>query len=207
LTLASQQKVDPNDVLSAERAVIAAGFGGSRSSYQAAVSAAKLTLGDARAIIAARLERDDIEASFRPPAPSAATIADFISTYANEQVRLVTTTQKAPWLGGTTRGFAISTLAPAEVFTLAGPGKIDTADGTFDVAPQGVAVPLGLEPKAQAAAAARQALDRLAREAIYRSWLRSHETALLATASCLNDQAPTVEETDLSPLVPFLFPS
>jgi hypothetical protein len=207
LTLASQQKVDPKDVLSAERAVIAAEFGGSRSGYQTAVRTAKLTLGDARAIIAARLERDDVEAGFRPPPASAATIADFISTYANEQVRLVTTTAKAPWLGGTTHGFAIATLAPAEVFSLTGPGRVDTADGTFDVAPQGTALPLGLEPKAAAATAARQALDRLAREAIYRSWLRSHETALLATASCLNDQTPTVEETDLSPLVPFLFPS
>ena len=82
LTLASQQTVDPNEVLSAERAVIAAGFGGNRAAYQAAVSTAKLTLGDARAIIAARLERDEVEDGFRPPAPSAATIADFLSTYA-----------------------------------------------------------------------------------------------------------------------------
>ena len=207
LTLGSQQTVDPKDVLSAERAVIVAGFAGNRAAYQAAVTAAKLTLGDARAIIAARLERDVVEDGFRPPAPSAATIADFLSTYANEQVRLVSTTEKAPWLGGATRGYAISTLAPAEVFTLTAPGTIDTADGTFNVTPEGAAMPLGLEPKASASAAARQALDRLARDAIYRSWLRTQETTLLATASCLNDQTPTVEQTDLSPFVPFLFPS
>ena len=34
-----------------------------------------------------------------------------------------------------------------------------------------------------------------------------HEQALLATASCLNDQVPTAEETDLSSFVPFLFPA
>ncbi|HEY4347424.1 MAG TPA: hypothetical protein VGM80_07530 [Gaiellaceae bacterium] len=207
LTLASQLKVDPKDVLSAERAVIVAGFSGDRSRYRAAVAAARLTLGDARAIVAARLRRDEIEDSFRPPAPSPATIADFIATYANEQVRLVATTAKAPWLGGTTRGWAISSLAPAEVFTLAAPGRIDTADGTFDVTPQTAATPLGLLPRAQAATAARQALDRIARDAIYRGWLRAHESEVLSTASCLNDQAPTVEETDLSAFVPFLFPS
>ena len=207
LTLASQQKVDPADVLSAERAVIAASFGGSRAAYQAAVSGAKLTLGDARAIIAARLERDDVLDSFRAPAPSAATIADFLSTYANQQVRLVSTTEKAPWLGGATRGFAISTLAPAAVFTLTAAGTIDTTDGAFAVTPEGDAMPLGLEPKAEATAAAREALDRLARVAIYRSWLRVQETTLLATASCQNDQRPTIEEADLSPFVPFLFPS
>ena len=34
-------------------------------------------------------------------------------------------------------------------------------------------MPLGLLPRAEAVVAARQALERLAREAIYRSWLRT----------------------------------
>jgi hypothetical protein len=207
LTLASQQKVAYPDLLSAERAVIVAEFGGDRAKYWAAVKAAKLTLGDARAIIAARLERDDVEARFKAPAPSRATTADFLSTYRDEDVRLVTATAPAPWLGGLRTGWAIETLAPAEVFTLAAPGKIDTADGTFDVTPSGPAMPLGLLPPGRAALAARQALGRLTRETIYRNWLRAHEQALLATASCLNDQVPTAEETDLSPYVPFLFPA
>ncbi len=207
LTLASQQPVDYTDVLSAERAVIAAGFGGNRAAYQAAVSAAKLTLGDARAIIAARLERDEVEDGFKPPAPSAATITDFLSTYQNQQVRLVSTSEPAPWLGGATHGYAISTLSPGEVFTLTAPGTIDTADGAFDVTPESTAMPLGLEPRGLATIAAREALERLARDAIYRSWLRSEETTLLSTASCLNDEVPTAEQTDLSPFVPFLFPS
>ena len=48
---------------------------------------------------------------------------------------------------------------------------------------------------------------RLEREAIYRSWLRTQEKTLLGAASCLNDQVPASEETDLSPFVPFLFPA
>jgi hypothetical protein len=206
LTLSAHYQVDYPDLLSAERAVIDAEFGGNRANYWAALKTAHVPLADARAIIAARLERDDVMATLRAPAASQATIADFLSTYANEQARLVTTTAKAPWLNGLAHGWAIETLAPDEVFALTGPGKIDTADGTFDVTPSGDSVPLGLLPHGEAIAAARQALSLFDREAEYRQWLRSEETALLSTASCLNDQAPAPEETDLSPFVPFLYP-
>ncbi len=207
LTLASQVKPVYQQVLSAERAVIAAGFGGDRTKYWAALRAARLTLGDARAIITARLARDQIEAGMRAPAPTRADIADFLTTYRDRQARAVTTTTAAPWLGGATHGWAIESLAPAELFTLTGPGKIDTADGTFQVTPSGQALPLGLLPRSRATAAAREALSRQERDAEYRSWLRDQEKHLLSSASCLNDQVPTVEPTDLSPFVPFLFPS
>ena len=190
-TLKAEQPVNPKDVASAERAVVAASFGGDRSKYRAALTAAKLTLADARAIIAARLRRDDVEARFRPPAPTAAAVNDFLATYANQQVRLVSSTRPAPWLGGASRGWAVSTLAPAEVFTLTAGGRIDTPDGTFDVAPLGVSLPLGLLPRSQAIDAARATLGRLARESVYRSWLHATETKLLDSASCLNDQVPT----------------
>jgi hypothetical protein len=206
LTLASQVKAAYADVLSAERAVIVTSFGGSRTAYWAAVKAARLTLGDARTIIAARLERDDVEEQLKAPAPSQAAIADFLATYRDQQARLVMTTEKAPWLGGRTRGWAIESLAPAEVFGLAGSGKIDTADGTFDVTQATPTLPLGLLPRAQAAAAAAEALGSLEREAEYRAWLRTQEKTLLGSAMCLNDQVPAAEETDLSPFVPFLFP-
>jgi hypothetical protein len=207
LTLASKVQPSYPDVLSAERAVIQAGFGGDRTKYWAALRVAKLTLGDARAIITARLARDQVEEGMRAPAPAHAAIVDFLATYRDLQARAVTTTSRAPWLGGSTHGWAIETLAPAEVFTLAGPGKVDTADGTFQVTPNGQSLPLGLLPRGQAIEAAREALGRQARDAEYRAWLRTQEKALLATASCLNDQVPTIESTDLSPFVPFLFPS
>jgi hypothetical protein len=205
LTLSSQVQIAYPDLLSAERAVIVAGFGGDRTKYWAAVKAAKLTLGDARAIIAERLERDEIESHFRAPAPSASAIADFLATYRDQEVRLVGTTDSAPWLNGAKRGWVVETLAPGELFSLSGPGKIDTADGTFQVTQASESVPLGLLPHAQAVDAARGSLSRLTLETIYRGWLRDQETKLLATASCLNDQVPRAIETDLSAFVPFLF--
>jgi hypothetical protein len=93
------------------------------------------------------------------------------------------------------------------VFSLAKPGPIDTPDGPFEVAPLGTAVPLALVPRAQAEAAARVALERLARESIYRSWLHTAEQKQLDAGTCANDQVPTPTPTDLSPFVPFLLPS
>ena len=124
LTLSSQVKIAYPDLLSAERAVIVAGFGGDRTRYWAAVKAARLTLGDARAIIASRLERDEVESRFRAPAPSAAAIADFLATYRDQEVRLVSTTEPAPWLGGATKGWVVETLAPGELFALTEGGAI-----------------------------------------------------------------------------------
>jgi hypothetical protein len=205
--LNAEQPVEPDDVVSAERAVRAAGFGGSRTAYWAALRAAHLTIADARAIIVARLQRDRIEARFRPPAPTPAQVSDFLVTYANQPVRLVRATDKAPWLGGAAQGWAVSSLAPAGVFSLTGAGAIDTTDGSFTVTPLGPVLPLGLVPRAQARAAATAALQRLTREKLYRNWLHAQEAERLAGAVCLNDRMPTPSATDLSPFVPFLLPS
>jgi hypothetical protein len=205
--LKAEQPVDPKDVQSAERAVRAASFRGDRASYYAALRQARLTIADARAIIVARLQRDLVQARFRPLPPTAAQIADFLTTYANQPVRLVSTTEKAPWLGNTTKGWAVSSLAPAALFTLSGPGSVDTTDGSFTVTPLGPVLPLGLVPRPQARAAAKGALERLAREKLYRGWLHAEQKERLAGAVCLNDRMPTPSPTDLSPFVPFLLPS
>ena len=205
--LNAEQPVDPQDVASAERAVRASSFGGSRTRYWEALRQARLSIADARAIIVARLQRDLVQARFRPPAATPAQIADFLATYANQQVRQIRTTEKAPWLGGATQGWAVSSLAPVEVFLLAGVGEIDTTDGSFMVTSLGPVLPLGLVPRSQARAAAKAALERLAREKLYRSWLRTREQKRLSTAVCLNDRMPTPSPTDLSPFVPFLLPS
>jgi hypothetical protein len=205
--LQAEQPVDPVDARSAERAVVKASFGGDRKRYWAALAQAKLTIADARAIILARIQRDRIQARFLPPAPTPRQVADFLATYAEQPVRLVQTSEKAPWLGGTSKGWVVSTLAPAAVFSLESAGDVDTPDGRFTVTPLGPALPLGLVPHAQAEAAARVALQRLAREKAYRNWLHAREQERLATAICLNDRMPTPSPTDLSPFAPFLLPS
>jgi hypothetical protein len=205
--LRATQTVPVADVRSAERAVIAASFRGSRATYLAALARARLTLPDAQAIIADDLARDEIEARFRPQPPPAAQVRDFLSTYAAEPARLVKTTRPAPWLDGASRGWVVSTLGPQDVIDLAGPATVDTADGSFDVMPLGPALPLALLAPTAADGVARAALDRFAHESAYDGWLRSQEQAQLAGALCVGDNLPAASgATDLDALAPFLAP-
>jgi hypothetical protein len=202
--LQQQLPVDPVSVVSAERLVVQSSFGGSRSRYLAALAKAKLTLGEARAIIADRIARDRVEARFEPRARSAADVTAFAQTYGAQPVRLVRVSPAAPWLGGAEKGWAVSTLAPERIFTVAKPARIDTPDGVFHVRPLGPAVPLGLLPAATGRAVAAASLQRLARANVYASWLATQERAQLAGATCLRDDLPATGATDLSPFVPFL---
>lgn len=201
--LQHEAPVDPVSVLSAERLVVSAGFGGSRPAYLAALGRAKLSLGEARAVIADRIARDRVQARFRPQPHALPEVDDFLATYAWQQVRLVHVTPAAPWLGGE-RGWAVSTLAPASVFTLRRPAQIDTPDGVFHVRPLGPPAPLGLLSVDIGRAIARGNLGRLARADVYARWLVARERAQLAGATCLRDDLPATGATDLAPFVPFL---
>lgn len=202
--LQKEAPVDPVSVVSAERFVVASSFGGSRSAYLAALARAKLTLGEARAVIADRIARDRIQARFKPRLRDPSEVQDFVATYTAQLVRLVQVTPSAPWLGGAERGWAVSSLAPERVFTLRKAARIDTPDGVFRVKPLGPSVPLGLLPTDVGRAVARGNLERLARADVYARWLGAQERAQLDGATCLRDDLPTTGATDLAPFVPFL---
>jgi hypothetical protein len=203
--LRARAPVNPVAVLSAERAIVRDRFGGSVARYRAELATAKITLADARAIIADRLARDAVEERFRPRSPTAGQIADFIATYAATNVRLISIDIAAPWLGGV-RGFAVETIAPEQVFTLP-QGKrqtIDTIDGRFAVRPLGPALPLYALPPARARDVARGVLGRFAKDAVYSSWLRAQEATMLGNAVCARDDVPARAEVDLTAWATFL---
>jgi hypothetical protein len=204
--LRAEAPVPSASVLAAERAVIRDQFGGSRAKYLAALATAKVTLIDARAIIADRLGRERIEQRFKPPAPTADEIAAFDSTYANTQVRLVSVSPEAPWLGDAFRGFAVETIAPPPVFTLpqGRPTSLDTIDGRFTVKPLGPSLPLYALPPANQTSVARQLLGRFAKDQVYAGWLGKQEAALLDKATCSGDQLPAPGDVGLGAFVPFL---
>ena len=207
LTLSSQEKVAYPELLSAERAVIAAEFGGDRTKYFAAVKAAKLTLGDARAIIArpARAGRDR----------GTVQGAGALSRHDRRLPRDLPRRRRQARLGDRSRTVA---RRPGE-----GLGDRDArADGDLHARRAGEdrhrgrdvrrhAVRVRDAPRPAAAGRGRRRGPPGTRPPHARHDLpqlaRVHERALLATASCLNDQVPTAEETDLSSYVPFLFPA
>ena len=171
-----------------------------------ALASAKLTLADARAIVADRLARDRVEERFRPRPATEQQVAAFLATYASTRVRLVSAVPLAPWLGDADRGYAVESIAPAEVFRLRQGRRslLDTVDGRFTVLPLGPPVPLLGLPPAAARAVARGVLGRFARDGVYQGWLGTEETKLLAGAVCARDALPARGDVDLTAWAPFL---
>ena len=202
----SEEPVDPQTVLAAERAIVRDRFGRSPARYRAALAAARLTVADARAIIADRLARDRVEERFRPQPATSSQVTAFLATYAATRVRLVSVAPEAPWLGDASRGFAVETIAPDEVFTLpqTRSSSIDTADGRFAVRPLGPPLPLLGLPPADAQEVARRVLGRFARDDVYERWLNREEGELLTTAVCARDALPAKGDVDLTAWAPFL---
>ena len=206
VVLRKEQPVDPVTVLSAERAIVRDRFGGSVARYRSALAAAHVTLADARAIIEDRLARDLVQLRFRPQAPTPTQVAQFITTYAATEVRLVSVEPRAPWLGDAVRGFAVATIAPGAVFDLP-QGKlraIDTADGRFSVRALGPSLPLFALAPPRARDVARGLLSRFAKQAVYDRWLQARAIAVLQSAACARDLVPAKGDVDLTAWVPFL---
>ncbi len=206
VVLRADEPVDPATVLASERAIVRDRFGGSASRYRAALTAAGVTLADARAIIADRLARDRVKERFRPKPATARQVSDFVSTYASTNVRLVSVDAPAPWLDGARRGFAVETIAPEQVFSLpVGETKsIDTLDGRFAVRALGPALPVYALAPARARDVARAVLGRFAKDDVYQHWLRARQTTLLGDAVCARDDVPAAGDVDLTLWATFL---
>jgi hypothetical protein len=204
LVLQSEAKLDPQAVLSAERAFVDDHFGGSTAAYLAALRRIRLTRVAARALLLDEVRRDVVRARFRPAAPGAAAISEFHRTYANLQVRLVEVPRPVPWLGGRTRGLAVETFAPARVFALQRAGRVRTIHGLIQVKPLGDTVYLGTVPLAEARRGIETSLGRFARVAAYESWLAKAQERALDQAICAGDRLPTPAALTLDDLLPFV---
>ena len=204
LVLQGEAKLDPQAVLSAERAFVDDHFGGSTAAYLAALRRIRLTRVAARALLLDEVRRDVVRARFRPAAPGAAAISEFHRTYGNLQVRLVEVPRPVPWLGGRTRGLAVETFAPARVFALQRAGRVRTIHGLIQVKPLGDTVYLGTVPLAEARRAIEASLGRFARVAAYESWLAKAQERALDQAICAGDRLPTPAALTLDDLLPFV---
>src|SRR5205814_6927812 len=136
-------------VADAERAVVAARFGGSFARYRGALAKAHASPGAARGIIGDELRRVAIESGFRVGGPTSAEIDAYYETYGASRARLVASKTAAPWLGKRKRGFALESLAPPQLFSLPVGGAwrtIRTMRGTYRVRALDSPVSLGALP-------------------------------------------------------------
>ena len=202
-----QVPLKPKQISDAERAVVAARFGGSFAAYRAALAKAHASVGAARAVIADELRQMKIERGFRVGGVSTADVREFYATYAQSLVRLVQTKTRAPWLGNRTRGYALADTAPPQLFSLPLGGKwktVRTMGGTFQVKALDDAVPLGALPLDVARQPVVDALQGIARSDRYESWLMARERQLDDQAVCRRDVQPDPSFVDLTDYLPFL---
>ena len=199
-------QVGYGDILAAERSIISARFGGSRSAYLAAIADARTNLSVARGIIGDELRRARIENKFSVRGPSAREIADFHETYGDLQARLVEAKVGAPWLGGHRSGYAVESAAPPRLMRLLSGrwSSVWSPLGTVQVRPLGPPLPLGALPLGNVREAIRAALVAQAREDRYPTWLASAQQAAFPEAICWRDQMPEKGEVDLTNYLPFL---
>lgn len=202
-----QVPLKSKQISDAEKAVVAAQFGGSYARYRSALAKAHASVGAARGVIADELRRVSIERGFHVGGISADDVREFYTTYAQSLVRLVQAKTKAPWLGNRTKGFALADSAPPQLFNLRQSSKwktIRTMRGTFQVKALDDAVPLGALPLDVARQPIVNALQEIARSDSYESWLMSRERQLDEQAVCRRDVQPEPGVVDLTDYLPFL---
>jgi hypothetical protein len=197
--------VSYSDILAAERSLVAARFGGSRASYNAAIAQAHTSLSVARSVIGDELRRARIQTKFRVGGPSASEIADYRANYGDVHVRLVETKSAAPWLGGR-RGYALASTAPPQLMGLASGrwARVWSPLGAVQVRPLGPPKLLSSLPLGSVRASIRSALIEQAREDHFPVWLAAAQKAAFPEAICWRDQFPEVGEVDLTNYLPFL---
>jgi hypothetical protein len=206
---AVEQRAAPiaySDILAAERSIVAARFGGSRSAYKAAIGQAHTNLSVARSIIGDELRRARIQAKFHVSGPSGGEISDFRENFGDLQARLVQAKTPAPWLGGRRSGYALASTAPPQLMSL-GSGRwsrLWSPLGTIQVRPLGPPKTLSSLPLGSVRPSIRTALIDQAREEHFPVWLTAAQKAAFPEATCWRDQFPELGEVDLTNYLSFL---
>jgi hypothetical protein len=201
-----QVKLKAKQVVDAERAVVAARFGGSFGRYRAALAKAHASAGVARGVIADELRESVIESGMRVAPPSSADMREYYVTYGETEARLVQTKSAAPWLGNRRRGFALESTSPPQLFSIPQGSwrKVRTMRGTYQVRAIDAPVPLGAIPFPLARPAVVVALRDLAQADRYDAWLMARERVLDEQAVCRGDVQPQVGVVPLTDYLPFL---
>ena len=202
----TQVRLKAKQIVDAERALVGARFGGSYARYGAALSKARASRSAARGVIADELRRLAIERGMSGGSPTSADVREFYETYGDTRARLVATKTRAPWLGNRTRGFALESGAPPQLFTIPEGKwrKVRTMRGVFEVRALDATVSLGAIPFDMARPAVVSALQELARADSFESWLLRRERALDERAVCRRDVQPQAGVVDLTDYLPFL---
>ncbi len=205
--LAGLVTVAREDVLAAERAIIASRFRGSRLAYRRALGRSRASQALAREVIADELRQQRMGRRFRVRGPTADQIRSYYESVADVRARLVEVKPRVWWLGDRREGLAIGSLAPPQAFGIP-TGKrwirIRTADGLFRIRSEDNAFPLGTFPLSLARPSVVAALKEIQRRQIFERWFSRPLNDGLNRVRCSGDELPPVANVDMTTYLPFL---
>jgi hypothetical protein len=206
LAEARYARVKTESVLAAERAVVALRFAGRAAAYRSALAAAGATVAVARGVLADELRRLRLEATMPFRRSSPREVSAFYLSYPELLARSVEVKPAPWWLGGRTRGLAIFSLAPEQVFglPLGRRANVRALEGSYSVRALGEAQPLGSVPFAVARPGIAAALDAFARRDAFESWTVGRQRLVLQRAICRGDELPAPGTVRLTGYLPFL---
>ena len=197
--------VTGNQVLAAERTLVANRFGGNRGSYLAALRRDRATLTVARGVIADELRRRALQARLRVRVPAVSQLAEFQDTYGTMLARELVVEPAPSWLPGG-RGLVLEPDAPARVFSLRTDATVTirTFEGVFRIRAVDETTPLGAVPFALARPALARSLRTAARGDAYHVWTARTQNDALDGIRCLRDRLPAVGAVELASFLPYL---
>jgi hypothetical protein len=198
-------RVGTGDVLTAERRVIAARFGGSQEAYRAALARARAPVSTARGILGDELRRLEIQERLVVSAPGSATIRRYLATHAALPARRISLTPAPSWLPSGT-GYALGASAPARVFE-APTGRtvlLRTVEGTLRLRALEETTVLEALPPALARPAVVRELVLERRAEVYAAWSLRKQRGAESRLVCQRDRLPEIGVVTLSSFVPSL---
>jgi hypothetical protein len=205
--LAGLVNVAREDVLAAERAIIASRFRGSRRAYRAALRRSRATQALAREIIADEVRQHRMGRRFRVGAATPEQIRSYYESVADTPARMVQVKPRAWWLGNRREGLAIGSLAPPQAFGIPIGKKwirIRTADGLSRIRTEDATFPLGTFPLSLARPTVVAALKEIKRRQVFERWFTRPLNDGLDRLRCSNDELPPVAVVDMTTYLPFL---
>jgi hypothetical protein len=205
--LAGLVTVAREDVLAAERAIIASRFRGSRRGYRRALGRSRASQALAREVIADELRQQRMGRRFRVRGPTADQIRSYYESVADVRARLVEVKPRVWWLGDRREGLAIGSLAPPQAFGIPTGRKwirIRTADGLFRIRSEDNAFLLGTFPLSLARPSVVAALKEIQRRQIFERWFNRPLNDGLNRVRCSGDELPPVANVDMTTYLPFL---
>ncbi len=197
--------VSPDDVLVAERRVIAARFGGSRTAYLAALGRARAGAALARGILGDELRRRELQSNFRVSGPAPSAIARYAAAHGQVLGRLVTASPAPSWLPDGA-GYALASSAPAAIFTIptGRARRLQTIEGPITVRASDDVAPLEVLPLRLVRPAIVRELRSEQRAGLYADWTLRRQRGAESRLVCQRDRLPELGVVSLSSFAPFL---